>query len=131
MSNDYPNDLLYTEEHEWTRVEDGVATIGITKFAVEQLGDVTQVNLPREGEKVNKGDVFGSIESVKAVSDLFAPVSGTVLKVNSPLEDSPEYVNEDPYDQAWFIQIQIANADEAKALMDAEAYETFLRENED
>src|SRR3954468_3256156 len=99
----YPDDLLYTKDHEWARIEerDGVkvATIGITRFAVEQLGDVTQVDLPKEGETLKKDDVFGTVESVKAVSDLFAPVSGKVVKVNSPLSDTPEYLNDDPYDE--------------------------------
>ena len=128
----YPDDLLYTKDHEWARVEtqngQKVATIGITRFAVEQLGDVTQVDLPKEGENVKQAEVFGSVESVKAVSDLFAPLSGKVVKVNSPLADSPEYVNEDPYDEGWMIQIALANPDELKALMDAEAYQAFLRE---
>ena len=128
----YPDDLLYTKDHEWARIEDKdgvkVATIGITRFAVEQLGDVTQIDLPKEGETVKQAEVFGSVESVKAVSDLFAPFSGKVVKVNSPLGDSPEYVNEDPYDEGWMIQIALANPDETKDLMDAESYQAFLRE---
>jgi glycine cleavage system H protein len=132
MSAIYPDDLLYTKDHEWARVEDKggqkVATIGITRFAVDQLGDVTQVELPREGDSVKAAEVFGSVESVKAVSDLFAPLTGKVVKVNSPLGDSPEYVNEDPYDEGWMIQIALSNADELKALMDAETYVSFLRE---
>ena len=96
MSAEYPEDLLYTEDHEWTRIEGNVATVGITQFAVDKLGDVIQVDLPGEGESLKQRDVFGSVESVKAVSDLFAPLSGKVLKVNSPLSDSPEYVNEEP-----------------------------------
>ncbi|HEY2900456.1 MAG TPA: glycine cleavage system protein GcvH [Polyangia bacterium] len=132
MSTLYPDDLLYTKDHEWARIEDRnggkVATIGITKFAVEQLGDVTQIELPKEGEAVKQAEIFGSVESVKAVSDLFAPLSGKVVKVNSPLGDSPEYVNEDPYDEGWMIQIALANADELKGLMDADAYQTFVRE---
>jgi glycine cleavage system H protein len=132
MSATYPDDLLYTKDHEWARVEDKsgqkVATIGITRFAVDQLGDVTQVELPKEGESVKQAEVFGSVESVKAVSDLFAPLSGKIVKVNSPLGDSPEYVNEDPYDEGWMIQIALASPDELKALMDAETYQTFVRE---
>lgn len=132
MSATYPDDLLYTKDHEWARIEDKdgtkVATIGITRFAVDQLGDVTQVELPKEGETVKQGMVFGSVESVKAVSDLFAPLTGKVAKVNSPLGDSPEYVNEDPYDEGWMIQIALSNPDELKALMDAETYQTFVRE---
>jgi glycine cleavage system H protein len=132
MSATYPDDLLYTKDHEWARVEDKggqkVATIGITRFAVDQLGDVTQVDLPKEGESVKAGEVFGSVESVKAVSDLFAPISGKVVKSNSPLGDSPEYVNEDPYDEGWMIQIAVGNAAELDALMNADAYQAFLRE---
>jgi len=133
MSAIYPDDLLYTKDHEWARVEtrDGqkVVTVGITRFAVEQLGDVTQVELPKEGESVKAAEVFGSVESVKAVSDLFAPVTGKVVKVNSPLADSPEYVNEDPYDEGWMIQLAVANAAELDNLLDAEAYQAFLREH--
>ena len=132
MSATYPDDLLYTKDHEWARVEDAggkrVATIGITRFAVEQLGDVTQVELPKEGETVKQSEVFGSVESVKAVSDLFAPLSGTVVKVNSPLSDSPEYVNEDPYDEGWMIQIALSNPAEVENLLSAESYQAFLRE---
>lgn len=132
MSAMYPDDLLYTKDHEWARVEDQngqkVVTVGITRFAVEQLGDVTQVELPKEGESVKLAEVFGSVESVKAVSDLFAPLSGKVVKVNSPLADSPEYVNEDPYDEGWMIQLAPTNPDELKGLMDAEAYQAFLRD---
>jgi glycine cleavage system H protein len=132
MSAQYPDDLLYTKDHEWARVEDKggqkVATIGITRFAVEQLGDVTQVELPKEGETLKQAEVFGSVESVKAVSDLFAPVSGKVVKVNSPLGDSPEYVNEDPYDEGWMIQVAVSNPKDLEGLMDAEAYQSFLRE---
>src|SRR5215831_2672628 len=131
MSATYPDDLLYTKDHEWARVEtrtdQKVATVGITRFAVDQLGDVTQVELPKEGETVKQG-VFGSVESVKAVSDLFAPISGKVLKVNSPLADSPEYVNEDPYDEGWMIQVAVTNPAELESLLDAEAYQAFLRE---
>jgi glycine cleavage system H protein len=132
MSAQYPDDLFYTKDHEWARIEDRdgtkVATIGVTRFAVEQLGDVTQVDLPKEGESVKQAEVFGSVESVKAVSDLFAPVTGKVVKVNSPLADSPEYVNEDPYDEGWMIQVAVTNAKELDALLDAEAYQAFLRE---
>jgi glycine cleavage system H protein len=130
MSDQIPEDLLYTEDHEWARIEGKVATVGITQFAVDKLGDVIQVDLPREEETLKQRDVFGSVESVKAVSDLFAPLSGKVLKVNSPLSDSPEYVNEEPYDGGWMIQIELANADETKKLMDANAYEAFVNEQE-
>jgi glycine cleavage system H protein len=131
MSDAYPNDLLYTEDHEWARTEGNLVTVGISQFAVEQLGDVTQVDLPREGEVLKQGDPFGSVESVKAVSDLFAPVSGKVVKVNTTLQDSPEYVTEDPYDGGWMIQIEVSSPDELKKLMDIATYEGFLKENED
>ncbi len=134
MSDKYPDDLLFTEDHEWVRVDPKnpkVVTIGVTQFAVGQLGDVTQVDLPREGETLKAHDVFGTVESVKAVSDLFAPVSGKVVKANSPLSDSPEYVSEDPYDGGWMVQIEMSNPDEMKKLMDGKAYEQFLKENEE
>jgi glycine cleavage system H protein len=128
-SGQYPTDLLYTKDHEWARVDGKTATVGVTRFAVEQLGDVTQVDLPKEGETVKQGEIFGSVESVKAVSDLFAPLSGKVVKVNSPLAESPEYVNEEPYDEGWMIQIDLSKVDELTALMDADAYQEFLKEH--
>jgi glycine cleavage system H protein len=130
MSNEYPNDLRYTKDHEWARVEGNVVTVGITRFAVDSLGDITQVELPREGEAVEKGAVFGTVESVKAVSDLFAPLSGKVVKVNDPLRDSPEYVNEDCYDEGWMIQIEIGpkGQGELGELLSAKDYEDYLRE---
>jgi glycine cleavage system H protein len=131
MSDTYPTELLYTEDHEWARPEGNLVTVGISQFAVDQLGDVTQVDLPREGEVLKQNEPFGSVESVKAVSDLLAPVSGKVVKVNTTLQDSPEYVNEDPYDGGWMLQIEASNLDEIKKLMDAPTYETFLKENED
>jgi glycine cleavage system H protein len=130
MSDNVPNDLHYTEEHEWVRLEGKIATMGITQFAVEQLGDVTQVDLPREGETLKQGDVLGSVESVKAVSDVYVPLSGKVVKVNSPLQDSPEYLNEEPYDGGWMIQIEMSKPEEMSKLMDAKAYEDFLKEHE-
>jgi glycine cleavage system H protein len=131
MSDQYPNDLLYSEDHEWARPEGNLVTVGISQFAVDKLGDVTQVDLPREGEVLKLNDPFGSVESVKAVSDLLAPISGKVVKVNTTLHDSPEYVNEEPYDGGWMIQLEASNPDEIKKLMDAKAYETFLKETED
>ena len=130
MSDNVPNDLHYTEEHEWVRLEGNIATMGITQFAVEQLGDVTQVDLPREGETLKQGDVLGSVESVKAVSDVYVPLSGKVVKVNSPLQDSPEYLNEEPYDGGWMIQVEMSKPEEMSKLMDAKAYEDFLKEHE-
>jgi glycine cleavage system H protein len=127
----YPDDLKYTKEHEWARIDGGKATIGITQFAVDQLGDITQVELPKEGEKLRAGEPFGTVESVKAVSDLFAPLSGTVTKVNDPLNDSPEYVNDDCYDEGWMVQIELSTAGELEKLMSADQYQEFLREQEE
>jgi glycine cleavage system H protein len=131
MSDTYPSDLLYTDDHEWARAEGNLVTVGVSQFAVEQLGDVTQVDLPREGEVLKQNEPFGSVESVKAVSDLLSPISGKVVKVNTTLQDSPEYVNQEPYDGGWMIQIEATSPDELKKLMSCAAYETFLKENED
>ena len=130
MSTDYPEDLKYTKEHEWARLDGKVVTIGITKFAVEQLGDITQVDLPKEGETVRKNDVFGTVESVKAVSDIYAPVSGKIVKVNTPLGDSPEYLSDDPYDEGWMVQVELSNPAELNDLMDAATYAEFVEEQE-
>ena len=132
MSNDYPNDLRYTKEHEWARASDGgkLVTVGITKFAVESLGDITQVDLPSEGETIAKDEVFGTVESVKAVSDLFAPVSGKVVKVNTPLANSPQDVNEDCYDEGWMIQVELKDRAELESLMSADEYVAYLKEQE-
>jgi glycine cleavage system H protein len=128
MSTEIPGDLRYTQEHEWARLDGKVATIGITQFAVDQLGDITMVDLPKEGEAVQKGAVFGTVESVKAVSDLFAPVSGKVSKVNDPLSNSPESVNEDCYDEGWMIQVELSDPKELESLMTAQQYEEYLKE---
>lgn len=124
----YPADLRYTNQHEWARIDGKIATIGITRFAVEQLGDVTQVDLPKEGETIKKDDVFGTVESVKAVSDLFAPLTGKVVKVNSPLSDTPEYLNDDPYDEGWMIQVEMTNPSELDGMMGADEYTLFVKD---
>ena len=129
MSKEHPGGLRYTKDHEWARVDGNTVTVGITQFAVEQLGDITQIDLPREGESVTKGSVFGTVESVKAVSDLFAPISGKVLKVNDPLKDSPETLNEDCYDEGWMITVEAANTADIDQLMTAQAYEEYLRDH--
>lgn len=129
--DEYPKDLKYTKEHEWARVEGKIVTIGITRFAVEQLGDITQVDLPKEGETVRKNDVLGTVESVKAVSDVYAPISGKILKVNTPLGDSPEYLSDDPYDEGWMVQVESTNEAELAELMDAKAYADFVADQED
>src|SRR5690606_32427669 len=130
MSLEFPKDLKYTQEHEWVRIDNKIATVGITSFAADQLGDVVAVELPEEGDEVTKGEVFGSVESVKAVSDLFAPISGTVTRVNTPLNDSPEYVNEDPYDEGWMLEIEISDMEELDELMDADDYAAYVAEQE-
>jgi len=129
---DYPDNLLYTKEHEWLRLSDDkkTGTVGITAFAVEQLGDVTMLELPDEGDSIEKDQVFGTVESVKAVSDVFAPVDGKVVRINSPLNDSPEYVNEAPYDEGWMVEIEITNASQLDGLMKVEAYRAFVAEQE-
>lgn len=123
----YPNDLKYTKDHEWARLEDGgLVRIGITAHAVEQLGDVTLVDLPPAGSDVQAQERFGDIESVKAVSELFAPISGEVVEVNPELESSPELVNEGPYEQGWMVLLRPSDPSEIERLMDAAAYEDYL-----
>jgi glycine cleavage system H protein len=130
MSEAYPGELLYTKDHEWARVEGPAATIGITRFAVDQLGDITMVELPKEGATFKRGDVIGVVESVKAVSDIYAPLSGKVIKANDVLENSPDYLNKDPYDEGWMIQVEVAVPAELKDLMDAKAYGALVEEEE-
>ena len=123
-----PVNLKYTQEHEWARVEGRVATVGITAFACEQLGDIVYVELPEVGDLVKKGEAFGVVESTKAVSELFSPVSGKVVEVNDPLSDAPETINEDPYEEGWMIQVEVADPSELDALLDASGYRKFLEE---
>ena len=118
----YPAELQYSKSHEWVRMEDGVAVIGISDFAQDALGDVVFVNLPQEGDETTAGDAFGDVESVKAVSDLVSPVSGTVCAVNEDLLDAPELLNQDPYG-AWIIKVD--NITDTEELLDAAAYEAF------
>ncbi|HTJ46753.1 MAG TPA: glycine cleavage system protein GcvH [Kofleriaceae bacterium] len=122
MSHSYPQDLRYTNDHEWLRPSGGRATVGVTQFAVEQLGDITLVDLPKEGDLVTKGQRFGTVESVKSVSDLYAPVSGRVTKVNAGLKDAPEKVNESPYGDGWMIELEVQAAAEVDELLTADAY---------
>lgn len=114
--------LLYSESHEWVKVDGNVALIGISDFAQAELGDITYVELPAEGDEFSAGDEFGALESVKASSELYTPVSGSVVAVNSALEDAPEQINEDPY-AAWIIKLEMSDKAELDALMDAAAYE--------
>ena len=122
----YPTDLKYTKEHEWVRVEGDTGTIGITDFAQQQLGDVVYVELPEVGTKLKEGQSFGTIESVKAVSELYSPVSGEVVEVNTALKDKPEAVNADPH-ASWMIVIKLTNPGEAGALLDATQYQDLVK----
>ncbi|HEX9243719.1 MAG TPA: glycine cleavage system protein GcvH [Anaeromyxobacter sp.] len=123
-----PQDLRYTREHEWARNKGGRIVVGITDFAQDQLGDVVYVELPDVGDPVKKGESFGVVESTKAVSELFAPISGKVLEVNAPLSDAPETINEDPYEEGWMIVIEPSDPKDLEALMDAKAYQAFVDE---
>ena len=118
-----PKDLRYSEEHEWVKEEDGNYRIGITHFAQSELGDIVFVELPQVGDDIKADEPFGSVESVKTVSELYAPISGKVVEVNEELEDSPEFVNESPYENAWMIVVEPSDASELDALMSAEDYE--------
>jgi glycine cleavage system H protein len=124
----YPKDNLYSTDHEWVLVKDDVATIGITDYAQHELGDVVFVDLPEVGDIFEANEPFGSVESVKAVSEIFCPVGGEVIEINSTLDANPELINESPYERAWMIRIRIANPDELKKLMSVEAYEEYLQE---
>ncbi|MBQ3812728.1 MAG: glycine cleavage system protein GcvH [Bacteroidales bacterium] len=119
--------LKYSESHEWVKVEGNVAYIGVSDFAQKEMGDITYVDLPAEGDEVAAGEEFGALESVKAASDLYSPVSGVVVAVNGELEDTPEKVNEDAY-AAWIIKVEMSNPSEVDALMDAAAYQSFIGE---
>lgn len=128
---EFPEELKYSKEHEWVLVKDGVATVGITEYAQEELGDIVYVELPGAGEKVVKDDPFGAVESVKAVSDIYAPVSGTVLEVNDTLPDSPEAINEDPYGDGWMIKVEITDMGDLKDLMNAEEYTEYVEQEKE
>jgi glycine cleavage system H protein len=121
--------LYYSEDHEWVKVEEGVATIGITDFAQHSMGEIVYVELPMEEDELDAGDVFGVLESVKAASDSFTPVSGEVVEVNEVLEDEPELINESPYD-AWILKIMMSNESELKDLMSPEEYEEFCNKED-
>jgi len=125
---EFPEELKYTEEHEWVMVEDDVVTVGISDFAQDQLGDVVFVELPAVGTIVEAGKPFGVVESVKAVSDVYAPVSGEVVEINEELPDSPEAINTSPYDDGWMIKIKLSAPAELAELMDADAYQEFIEE---
>ena len=122
----YPNDRRYTKEHEWVEVKGGLATVGITDYAQHELGDVVFVELPKPGAKVETGKSFGTVESVKAVSETYAPESGEVVEVNGSLQDTPEKINSDPHGAAWLIKIRLANPAEINSLMDGAAYDAYV-----
>ncbi len=121
-----PAELLYTEDHEWVRVEGDEAYIGITDFAQGELGDIVFVEVETVDEELDKGDTFGTIEAVKTVSDMFMPVGGTVLEVNEALEDTPDVINKDPYGGGWIIKIKLADTEELEGLLSAEAYKDTI-----
>ncbi len=123
-----PNELSYSKEHEWILVEGGEATIGITDHAQNELGDVVFVELPEKGSSHSAGDAFGSVESVKAVSEIYLPVAGEITSVNSHLEDAPEAINEDPYGDGWIVKIRIDDSEELNDLLSAEDYIEYLKE---
>ena len=122
-----PTNLKYTKDHEWIRTEGNEAFVGITDFAQSELGEIVFVDIPTVGEQLKQGDVFGSVEAVKAVSDLFLPASGEVLEQNAALEDAPELVNNDPYGEGWMIKIALNDAAELDTLLDAAAYEALIK----
>ena len=123
----YPTDLRYTREHEWIKVDGAVGTIGITDYAQNSLGDIVYVDAPKVGEQINAGKTFGSVESVKAVSDLFSPVTGKVTEVNETLKTEPDKINQDAHG-TWIIKVELADAAEIGGLLDAAAYEAFIAE---
>lgn len=123
-----PEDLNYTKDHEWVRVKGSDATVGITDHAQNQLGDVVYVELPKAGDKFEASEPFGSVESVKAVSEIYMPVSGSVIEVNDSLNDAPELVNEDPYGEGWMIRIRIDNPAQVDALLTSIEYEDYIKE---
>lgn len=124
-----PKDYKFSEEHEWVKDEDGKVRIGITEFAQSELGDIVFVELPEVGDELEADEPFGSVESVKTVSELYAPISGKVVEINGELEDSPELVNESPHDKAWMIVIDPSNPEEMDELMDADAYQEMIDES--
>lgn len=122
----YPENIKYTKSHEWVRVADKMATIGVTEFAQEELGDIVNVELPAAGTAVHAGEPFGSVDSVKAVSDLMSPVTGEVVEVNDDVEGSPELINQEPYGTGWLIIVRMDDPSELESLMGSEEYERFI-----
>lgn len=128
---EFPEGLKYSKEHEWVLVEGKTATIGITEFAQDELGDIVYVELPEVGEKLIKDDPFGAVESVKAVSDIYAPVSGAVLEINDLLPDNPETINDDPYGDGWMVRVEMSDPDDLKDLMNAEEYAEYVAQQKE
>lgn len=124
----YPPELLYTKAHEWIRVDESIGTIGITDYAQKELGDVVFVELPKPGDAVTAAESFGTVESVKAVSEIFCPVTGEVKSVNGKLQNSPELVNSDPHGDGWLIRVQLADRREIDKLMTADEYEAYIKQ---
>ncbi|WP_088041348.1 glycine cleavage system protein GcvH [Bacillus sp. EAC] len=124
-----PKELRYSEEHEWVKVEGNKYYIGITHFAQSELGDIVFVELPEVGDEITVNEPFGSVESVKTVSELYAPISGKVIEVNSDLDENPEFVNESPYEKAWMVVVEATNASELDELMSAEKYEEMINQD--
>jgi len=127
----YPDDFYYSKDHEWLRIDGDKATVGITDFAQKQLGDVVYVELPQPGAKLGFHQSIGVIESVKAVSDIYSPISGEVIEINEELNDSPELINEDPHDKGWIVRIKVKDETELENLMSSSEYEKFLEGLED
>jgi glycine cleavage system H protein len=125
---EFPKELRYSEEHEWVKVEGNKAHIGITAFAQDELGDIVFVELPEVGDEIELDEPFGSVESVKTVSELYAPVSGKVVEINEELEDNPEFVNESPYEKAWMIVVELSDESELEKLMTSEGYQKMVSE---
>ena len=126
----YPEQNLYSKDHEWIFVQGDIGVVGITDFAQHELGDVVYVDLPEVGDTFEANEPFGSVESVKAVSEVFCPISGEVIEVNTKLEDTPEMINESPHQKAWMIKLRIANPDELKELLNAEEYQEYIQEQQ-
>lgn len=125
---EFPTNIKYTNEHEWIRLEGDIAYVGITDYAQQQLGDIVFIDVPTEGETLDKGEVFGTVEVVKTVSDLFLPIGGEILEVNPQLEEHPELVNQDPYGEGWIIKLKPTDAGEMDELLDAAAYKEIINE---
>ena len=123
-----PSELKYSKEHEWVKVEGNTVTIGITEYAQGELGDIVFVELPEVDDEINEGDTFGSVESVKTVSELYAPVSGKVVESNEELEDSPEFVNESPYEKAWMVKVELSDVSQLDDLLSADQYKEMIGE---